>query len=503
MLSLRAIYARGLDGEFGIDGQMPWERSSGGSLLHQDMAIFKRLTIGRTVIMGRRTFESLGRSPLAGRINIVITSEQWQETDVLRRATSLSGALALVSTDVLGRTLALLDNNNLSAPLPVVWVIGGVRLIMEAIKSPICTDVVRTVVMTTFPGCDVHMDLLEEAQLLSSHSFGLQQCSRVFNTSSSISYQVQHYHKRFSVPASVVDLTPVHEHPEYQYMNLVRDVIENGVHKMDRTNVGTRSLFGKMLRYDLSQNGENVMPLLTTKRVYFKGVVEELLWFLSGSTDTQELSDRGVKIWDDNTSRETLDRMGLVDYEVGELGPGYGHQWRRWGAPYRGREGVYEVGEGVDQIAKIVHQLKTEPHSRRIVLTAWNVSEIQRMALPPCHCFCQFYVTENKGLSCMVTMRSCDLGLGYPFNVASYALLTMMLAHVADLPVYELVMSLGDAHIYSNHVDALTEQLTRRPRALPKLRITRRVQSMDEFKVEDFELSGYNPHPKITMPMAV
>jgi len=287
-------------------------------------------------------------------------------------------------------------------------------------------------------------------------------------------------------------------HDENQYLDLIRTIINTGHRKGDRTGTGTISQFGAQMRFSLR---DGVFPLLTTKRVFWRGLAEELLWFIKGSTNAKDLQDKDVKIWDGNSSREFLDKCGFKDREVGDLGPVYGFQWRHCGAPYTNMHDDYS-GKGVDQLQQVIDQIKNNPDDRRIIMCSWNVSDIPKMALPPCHCLVQFYVANGE-LSCQLYQRSADMGLGVPFNIASYALLTYMIAHVTGLKPGEFVHSLGDAHVYSNHVEALEEQLKREPRPFPTLTIKRKVENIDDFTMEDFELEGYKPHPKIQMAMAV
>ncbi|MEO2202688.1 thymidylate synthase [Paenibacillus pabuli] len=261
------------------------------------------------------------------------------------------------------------------------------------------------------------------------------------------------------------------------YLDLLQDILDNGVHKGDRTGTGTQSVFGRQLRYNLSEG----FPLVTTKRIHLKSVIHELLWFLSGDTNIAYLKENGVKIWDDWAD------------ENGDLGPVYGSQWRTWEAPN---------GEKIDQIAAVIDSIKNNPDSRRHLVSAWNVAEINNMKLPPCHFAFQFYVAEGK-LSCMLTMRSVDTFLGLPFNIASYALLTHMIAQQCDLEVGDFIWSGGDVHIYSNHVEQVKTQLEREPFALPKLIIKRKPDSIFDYKFEDFEFENYQHHPGIKAPIAV
>lgn len=262
-----------------------------------------------------------------------------------------------------------------------------------------------------------------------------------------------------------------------QYLDLMRLVRDTGVTKTDRTGTGTRSIFGHQMRFDLAAG----FPLVTTKKLHLKSIVHELLWFLSGDTNTRYLKANGVSIWDDWAD------------ENGELGPVYGHQWRSWPT---------HDGEKIDQIKNLLDQIKSNPDSRRLIVSAWNVADVDKMALPPCHCLFQFYVAEGR-LSCQLYQRSADVFLGVPFNIASYALLTQMMAQVTGLKPGEFIHSFGDAHLYLNHLDQADLQLTRRPMALPEMRINPDVKDIFGFRYEDFELLGYEAHPHIKAPVAV
>jgi thymidylate synthase len=265
-------------------------------------------------------------------------------------------------------------------------------------------------------------------------------------------------------------------HPERQYLALLADILEHGVRREDRTGTGTLGVFGRQMRFDLAQG----FPLLTTKKLPFKSIAVELLWFLRGDTNVRWLQERGCTIWD-----EWAD-------EDGELGPVYGKQWRSWAAP---------DGRVIDQIANLIEGLKTTPASRRHIVTAWNPADVDAMALPPCHCLFQFFVADGK-LSCQLYQRSADVFLGVPFNIASYALLTMMVAQVVGLKPGEFVHTFGDAHLYLNHLDQAREQLAREPRPFPTLRIADK-RDLFAFDYEDFALEGYNPHPHIKADVAI
>ncbi len=261
-----------------------------------------------------------------------------------------------------------------------------------------------------------------------------------------------------------------------QYLALMKHVLENGVKREDRTKTGTLSVFGYQMRFDLRDG----FPLVTTKKVHLKSIIHELLWFLQGDTNIHALNAAGVKIWD-----EWAD-------ERGNLGPVYGKQWRSWSSD----------GETIDQISNLITMLKTNPYSRRLIVSAWNVADIEKMALPPCHCLFQFYVADGR-LSCQLYQRSADIFLGVPFNIASYALLTMMIAEVVGLKPGEFIHTLGDAHLYLNHIEQAKEQLSRAPFPLPWMHIKPNVKSVFDFRFEDFTLMDYQSHPKILAPIAV
>ena len=262
-----------------------------------------------------------------------------------------------------------------------------------------------------------------------------------------------------------------------QYLDLMQRVLSQGARKSDRTGTGTLSIFGAQLRFDLNAG----FPLLTTKKVHLKSIIHELLWFLKGETNIKYLKENGVRIWD-----EWADAQG-------NLGPVYGYQWRSWPAA---------DGRHIDQIGQVLEQIRKNPDSRRMIVSAWNVADLDQMALMPCHAFFQFYVADRK-LSCQLYQRSADIFLGVPFNIASYSLLTMMIAQVCGLKLGDLVHTFGDTHLYMNHLDQAREQLSRQPRKLPVMRINPAVKNLFDFKYEDFTLEGYDPHPAINAPVAV
>lgn len=282
-------------------------------------------------------------------------------------------------------------------------------------------------------------------------------------------------------------------HVDEQYLSLVKQIMDCGARRGDRTGTGTRSLFGAQLRFDLSAG----FPLLTTKRLHFKSIVHELLWFIRGDTSVRPLQKAGVSIWDEWATAEQCARFGR---EEGELGPVYGHQWRNFGATVM-PDGRYQ-NDGFDQLQWLVNEIRRNPNSRRLVVTGWNPREVDQVALPPCHSLFQVYVQDDR-LSCHLYQRSADVFLGVPFNIASYALLTHMLAHVCLLKPGEFIHSFGDVHLYNNHAEQALEQLGREPRELPQVRLNDESRHLFTLQYEDVTLDGYNPHPRIAAPVAV
>jgi dihydrofolate reductase / thymidylate synthase len=497
------------------------------------------------VIMGRTTWESIPAKyrPLSNRINIVLTS------DASRVQLSDSKANAPLRTAAgMDEALSMLDSDaELNATAANVFVIGGASVYNVAMGMPNCSHIFLTRVLKDIE-CDTFLQPIDPQQ------FDVRYTSST-NSADDIPYQFVVYERNqssgsvnevkgapsqsisstetpgpaasggsfmssfFSVTgvddvstssgsstggaamradAPTLDAKMAVNHEELQYLQLVREIIDGGDERGDRTGVGTLAKFGCQMRFSLR---DGTFPMLTTKRVFWRGLAEELLWFVAGSTNAKLLADKGIKIWNGNASREYLDSIGLTDREEFDLGPVYGFQWRHFGAKYVDMHTDYK-GQGVDQLAQVIHAIKNNPTSRRIIMSAWNPADMKKMALPPCHMFCQFYVANGE-LSCQMYQRSCDMGLGVPFNIASYSLLTCMIAHVCGLKPGEFVHTMGDTHVYSNHVEPLREQLKREPRPFPKLRIKRTVDSIDDFTMDDFEIIGYKPHGPIKMRMAV
>jgi len=495
--AVSVIVAATSRGGIGKDGALPWH-------LPQDMAHFKRVTTaGRdgavatanAVIMGRKTWESIPAKfrPLAGRVNVVLTKAA---ADADAASTYPEGVLLAPSM------AGALDKLSARDDVGEIFVIGGQAAYKEAVEMPGCSHIFMTRIGKDIE-CDAFFPTIDESKFKAAHVSethshnGIPYDFVVYERSGAADPAAGAAPRQPSAALAAVASAGRFLHEEYQYLDAIREIIEKGITMDDRTGVGTRSMFGKQMRFHLQKS----FPLLTTKRVFWRGVVEELLWFVKGDTNGKHLSDKGIKIWDGNGSREFLDKRGLSHREEGDLGPVYGFQWRHFGAKYVDMHTDY-TGQGVDQLAECIRKIKEDPTDRRILLSAWNPADLDQMALPPCHMFCQFYVANGE-LSCLMYQRSCDMGLGVPFNIASYSLLTCMVAQVCGLKPGEFIHTLGNAHVYTNHVDPLLTQLERTPRPFPLLRVNPEVKDIDGFSASDFELIGYDPHKKIAMDMAV
>jgi dihydrofolate reductase/thymidylate synthase len=453
----------------GLEGDLPWR-------LPGDLKYFKDVTTKgglNAVVMGTKTWDSIPAKfrPLPGRTNVVLSSTRKQSDfpEGVLVASSVAEAISVLEP----------------RPEKEIFVIGGEGAIREALGLPQLSAIYLTRVGKDFECDRFHEPIPDDFHV-----------TRVSRTKShqGVPYDFVLFERD---PSGVRMDLQVKDHEEYQYLDFIRDICENGDVMMDRTGVGTRSKFGCQMRFSLRDS----FPLLTTKRVFWRGVVEELLWFMRGDTNAKHLSEKGVKIWEANGSREFLDGRGLTEREEGDLGPVYGFQWRHFGAKYVDMHTDY-TGQGVDQLAEVVHKLKTNPTDRRIIMSAWNPADLNEMALPPCHMFCQFYVANGE-LSCSLYQRSADMGLGVPFNIASYGLLTLLLAQVTGLKPGEFVHMMGNTHVYENHVEPLKEQLKRTPKPFPLVKINPAITDIDGFTAEDIELLHYSPHPKIAMDMAV
>ncbi|XP_047316365.1 bifunctional dihydrofolate reductase-thymidylate synthase-like [Impatiens glandulifera] len=489
----QVVVAATKDLGIGKDGKLPWD-------LPSDLKFFRKVTYATSdptkknaVIMGRKTWESipLAHRPLPGRLNVILT-----------RSGSFDIATAenVVMCSSMVSALDLLASPPYSVSIDKVFVIGGGEILREALNAPGCEAIHITEIETDIE-CDIFIPPIDFSIFhpwYSSFPLIENNIRYSFNTYVRVRNSVVSDASKFEVTKFTFLPKMVFEkHEEYMYLKLVEDIIENGNTKDDRTGTGTLSKFGCQMRFNLRKN----FPLLTTKKVFWRGVVEELLWFISGSTNAKVLQEKGIRIWDGNASRDYLDSIGLKEREEGDLGPVYGFQWRHFGARYTDMHADY-TGQGFDQLLDVIDKIKRNPDDRRIILSAWNPSDINIMALPPCHMFAQFYVANGE-LSCQMYQRSADMGLGVPFNIASYSLLTCMIAHVCDLVPGDFVHVIGDAHVYRTHIRPLQEQLQKLPKAFPILEINRKKKGIDSFVAEDFKLIGYEPHQKIEMKMAV
>lgn len=486
----------------GKDGKLPWK-------LPSDLKFFKDITMTTSnpekknaVIMGRKTWESipLKNRPLLGRLNVVLT----------RSNDFVAGNFEnVVSCGSLDFALKLLGTSPYDCSIEKVFIIGGGQILREALNVPACEAIHMTEIETSVE-CDTFIPSVDAFSFQPWYSsFPLHEnnvlfsfvtyvrvrkttadsCQNNGNGSGCGKFEIQGFS---FLPRMILE-----KHEEFLYLQLAQDILSNGNLKDDRTRTGTLSKFGCQMRFNLRKT----FPLLTTKKVFWRGIVEELLWFISGSTNAKVLQEKGIHIWDGNASRSYLDSIGLTDREEGDLGPVYGFQWRHFGARYTNMHADY-TGQGFDQLLDVIHKIKTKPHDRRIILSAWNPSDLGLMALPPCHMFAQFYVANGE-LSCQMYQRSADMGLGVPFNIASYALLTCMIAHVCDLHPGDFIHLIGDTHVYCNHIEPLQQQLQNLPRPFPVLKISPDKKDIDSFVPDDFKLINYNPHQKIGMKMAV
>ncbi|XP_024979515.1 bifunctional dihydrofolate reductase-thymidylate synthase 1-like [Cynara cardunculus var. scolymus] len=490
----------------GKDGKLPWR-------LPSDLKFFKDVTMTTSdparknaVIMGRKTWESipLEHRPLTGRLNVVLTRSGSFDIATIENVLICGSMIS---------ALELLAASPYRLSIENVFVIGGGQILRESLNAPEC-DAIHITEIETHIDCDTFIPAIEASEFQPWYSSfpivenGIRHCFTTYvrvrnsaaeadtkanGSSDSGQGSLQSDVKTFSfLPRKIFE-----KHEEYLYLRLVEDIISDGAIKDDRTRTGTLSKFGCQMRFNLRKS----FPLLTTKRVFWRGVVEELLWFISGSTNAKVLQEKGIHIWDGNASRDYLDSIGLVDREEGDLGPVYGFQWRHFGARYTNMHADY-TGQGFDQLLDVIDKVKNHPDDRWIILSAWNPSDLKQMALPPCHMFTQFYVAHGE-LSCQMYQRSADMGLGVPFNIASYALLTCMIAHVCDLVPGDFIIVLGDAHVYSTHVRPLQVQLQKMPRPFPILKINSQKKDIDGFVADDFNLIGYDPQHKIEMKMTV
>jgi len=470
----------------GNNNTIPWT-------LKADLQRFKDLTIGadkvkmNVVIMGRKTYESLPQSvrPLSSRINVVLTSRDEELNAENQMGAKYNNLVYVKNYNNLYNWISLNKKH-----INNVFVIGGAQIYNDFLYNELCNEYFTTTTLFITKinqkyECDTKFPRIPPTYKIVNSSDMMEE--RHPKTDTTLIYYYMEY-----------QFTPDDNHDELNYLNTLRNVISNAKERDDRTGNGTISHFGCHARYDLSKS----FPLLTTKRVYWKGIVEELLWFLSGDTNAQNLIDKNVHIWDLNTTREFLDSAGLTHLRERDGGPIYGFNFRHFGASYVDCDTNYE-GQGVDQVKEVLRMIKEDPHSRRIIINLWNPSDLKKVCLPACHTLYQFYV-DGDNLSCSLYQRSGDLGLGVPFNIASASLMTHIFAHLSGKKAHELVHTIGDAHIYKNHITAIEEQLTRTPTPFPVLKIKERGQKeVEDYVYDDFVIMGYEPLGVIKMEMAV
>ena len=502
-LDFSMILARSLNNGIGLHNSLPWH-------LPTDLKYFNEVTSHvpssdphwapntlasplrhkewdqkqNIVLMGSSTYRSIPDKyfPLKNRINFVLS----------RKEATTDKAIFVNSIEEFFNKASQMNYHR-------IFVVGGSQIYDEFLKSykPNCDAIFLTNVQKNVE-CDSFFTLPDDfSPLYVSKSRCENETSfdfRVYVRDSFLQEPTEYSKFTKAIDLYHLSKTP---HEEYQYLNILKDVIETGLVKDDRTGVGTISKFGYKMEFDCGET----FPLLTTKQVFIRGIVEELIWFLQGNTDANWLKRKKVHIWDGNSSKEFLEKLNLGHREEGDVGPVYGFQWRHFGAKYVNCHSNYS-GQGVDQIIDVINTIKNNPSSRRLIVSAWNPLDLPLMALPPCHVMSQFYVSGNK-LNLQMYQRSADLGLGVPFNIASYALLLMLMAKVTGKEVGKFVHILGDAHVYSNHVDQLRIQIKRTPYAFPSLKIADKVDSIENFNYEDLELLNYKYHPKVRMEMAV
>ena len=527
MVFFNIIAAYANDYICGINNQLPWDRTS--EVCKEDLAHFREITMritkplvdedGNTyerknaLIMGYNTYQSIGK-PLKNRYNFVIDNKEgisyeefvFDEEKELYFINSLGNALKILHSDY---RLSLFIEN--------AFIIGGGGIFTEFfekymydyyiqnmyitkinVKVDLNSDEYKESKITKFP-----FDMAFKKTVKNNNVNNDNNCNEIYNDcwvlhnvrkSEDTGNEYRLYHGLDVLGYNFIN-------DERNYLQLIYDVLHEGVDCNDRTNVGTLSKFGTQIRFSL---GNGTLPVLTTKKMFTRGIIEELLWFLRGESDSKLLEEKGVNIWTGNTSREFLDKRGLENYAIGEGGPIYGHQFRHFGAKWELDDNGHRkvISGGIDQVEEALYLLREEPNSRRILISLWNPVDLESMALPPCHMTYQFRVYNGK-LSCSMYQRSCDTFLGLPFNICSTALMTYIFAHLSKLVPDEIIISIGDAHIYKNHIAQVKSQLKRTPYTFPKIAIKKRGQkSVEDFKVEDFEVTGYESHEAIKAPMA-
>ncbi len=491
MLSLIVAH----DNKLGIgkNQELPWH-------LPGEMSHFKSTTLKvpetnqiNAVIMGRKTWESIPTKyrPLNGRINIVLTSNEnyFKDTNLPNtfRASSLQCAVDFLTA----YTRKHLDEN-----LHQVFVIGGASLYQETLKREDLQKIYLTEVYQDFE-CDTLLAEKKELKQIMSH-YDLLNVSP-FHLEKNIHYRFFEYQRKNLNPDTVI----YHNSEEQQYLDLLYKILNDGIKRGDRTGTGTLSVFGEVQKFNLRET----FPILTTKRIFFKAVFEELMLYLRGQTDNKILNEKNIHIWDGNTSREFLDKRQLYSYEEGDMGETYGFNFRHFGGEYSGCQYEYEKGKnGFDQLQNVLQLIKHNPESRRIIISLWNPHTEHKAALPSCLCWYQFYVNPyEKTLSLLINIRSSDFFLANNWNVCTGALLTHLICNLDDIDLTpgDLTVISGDTHIYLNHTDQALENLERVPRPFPKLLVKKTPKNIEDYQYEDIELLGYNPYPNIKASMAV
>lgn len=484
---INMIVAKTPKNGIGMNGSIPWR-------LREDLKRFRTLTTNNdsgkinAVVMGRKTFESLPNGPLKGRINCVLTrnaKDHYINCDSVYKFDDYEKCIHF---------LEIMDS------VGDIWIIGGASIYEAALKSTHKVSRIYTTEVYTDVECDTFFPEFEVLEKVCDiDDVGFIKCYDQQDKMDDYHIKSENDLKyRYIMYANVQMLSgeglSVLANGEKHYHELLQRAIDEGEIRETR-NGDVHSIFGAHLRFDLRLG----FPLLTTKRVYWKGIVEELLWFIRGDTNANRLDEKKVKIWNGNTNREYLDSIGLTDYPVGCGGPIYGFQWRHFNASYKGMDADH-TGEGIDQLAECIRLIREEPTSRRIFMSAWNPCQLKEMALPPCHVSYQFYVSNGR-LSCQMYQRSADLFLGLPFNIASTALLTTMIAKTCDLDVGEVMVCIGDVHVYAAHLIQVMEQLSRPcARTFPVVNIKTKKE-IDEYESTDIELLGYNPMSAIKADM--
>ena len=456
---MEACFAVSKNFGIGVNNKIPWH-------IPEDLEFFKRLTLNNVIIMGKNTWRSLPKRPLSNRINIIITNTIPTEQ---------------YPTNVIFTSLENLQNHLSIFPHLKHIFIGGAHL-FHSLQQYIHT--IHITYIDSVVECDVFLPKI------SNHFFLSEFSTNYYSESLKCNFRFLKFLKSSPI---------LHDET---YLDLANKIIHTKSNiRIDRTNTGTLSLFGDQIQFDISKS----VPVLTTKRIPWKSCIEELLWFLRGDTNAQNLKNKNVNIWNGNSSRSFLDNVGLNHLKEGDCGANYSFQWRFFGQTYQNSESSYEMYTSDDQINNVYNLLLNDPYSRRIFLSAWNPSDLSKTVLPPCHVSAQFYVDHENGLSCHMYQRSCDVFLGLPWNILSYSILTYILAKKCNMSPKKLIISFGDVHIYSNHIDQMKTQLSRNHLAYPVLELNDSIidTNFEDLTIDQFDLVGYFPHPSIKGVMSV